>query len=115
MSSKSAQPVQRAYRHLDHIALQRQVDDVRRLAEEVRRAEASMSAAPINPTGMNDPGRAYMVSQQAQAIAERREAVKAAEALDGDARVLRYCGVILAESAAPLSGQVTINLDVSRS
>lgn len=68
-----------------------------------------MTILPINPGGMGDPGRTHVQSQMAQSIAERREALKAAEALDGDARVLRYCSDILAQNAAPLSGQITIN------
>jgi hypothetical protein len=103
------EPESRAYAFLDHIAVQRQASEVRRLTEECIRAERSMAALPLNPGGFGDPSRQYVLSQQAQALAERRETLKAVSELDGDPRVLRFCSDLLADTAAPLAGQILIN------
>jgi hypothetical protein len=42
-----------------------------------------------------------MQSQIAQQIAEKREALKAARKLDGDARVLAYCAADIAQAEQP--------------
>src|SRR5690349_20359928 len=104
--TKTVQPVQRLYAHLDSIAVQRQVADVRRRQDEVRAAEVSVNVRPINPTGKMDP---FMQAQVVDSIAQKREALRAAEALDGDERVVTYCQDIIGQAGAPLSGDALIN------
>jgi hypothetical protein len=87
-----AQPV-RQYARLDSIAVAKRGSDVQVRRAEITAMEASMNASPINPGGYASAG--FMRSQIAQQIAEKREALKAVEALTGDDVVYRYCGDIL--------------------
>jgi hypothetical protein len=100
MGNKAAQPVRR-YAHLDAISSQRQAFDIRRREQEIAAAEKSATAFPINPMGGQHQGYVQMQSQIAQDIAVKREALKAAMALDGDDRVLAYCQREIAEAEMP--------------
>jgi hypothetical protein len=95
MAKTTVAPVVRQYQRFDSIAEAKRGSDVQARRELVRATEASMTAWPVNPGGIGDPGRAMMQSQMAQQLAERREALAAAEALSGDELVLTYCADLL--------------------
>jgi hypothetical protein len=96
-----AKQMERLYAHLDSIAVQRQAADVKRRGEEIRAAEASVNVRPVNVTGRIDP---HMQAQVAEQIADRREALRAAEMLDGDERALTYCQDIIQQQ--PFTGEL---------
>ena len=92
-----AEPVRR-YAYLDSIAIQRQAAQIKRIEAEVKSVEAARVAFPLNPAGRMDDG---MVGQIAQRVAEKRETLKAAKELSGDARVMAYCQREIAEADMP--------------
>ena len=107
MGSKTAQPVQRHYQRLDAIAEARRHSDIQARRAEIRAAEASMSAQPINGAGWQDPSRAYMQAQIMDQIAAKSEALRFVESLEGDELVVFYCAGDIAQVS--FSGEVTLN------
>jgi DNA repair ATPase RecN len=108
--SKKTETVQPKWAHLDRIAEARQGSDIKRKRDELRAIEASLNALPVNPMGyqtLND-SRAQ-ISEMAE---EKRAAIKAAEALTGDARVEAYCAEIIYAQEYPPTGEI-VNPDGS--
>src|SRR5437867_515699 len=100
----AAQPV-RQWAHLDSIAEARRHSNAQERREGLRRAEASLNAAPINVTGQIN---AHMREQMAQGIEAKRAELAAIESLSGDALVERFCADILAQAQVP-SVPLTLN------
>jgi hypothetical protein len=103
MSFKAKDEVQpvRLYQRLDSIAEARRHSDLQERQREVRTAEASASAMPVNPGGWADPGRAHMLAQVAELAAQKREQIKFIESLTGDDLCRMYASDIIAQNEAP--------------
>ena len=100
MATKTeAQPV-RQFQRLDAVAEAYRGSDAKQRQYELDMARRALTAQPINGGGYNDPGRVSMQSQQAQLIAEKEDALRAVQALEGDELVMRYCGHIIGEQPA---------------
>jgi hypothetical protein len=88
------QPVTRQYgANLYPIAEARRHSDLQARRAELAAAERSMSANPINPAGHGSAE--YMRSQQAMALAVKREMLNAIESLTENELVEQYCQDIL--------------------
>ena|SRR2546430_2575828 len=96
---KTTQPVQRLYQNLDAIADARRHSDVQRRRHELDVTERSLNAMPINPSGWQTAQ--HMNSQIAQQLADRREALRVVEALEGDELCLAYAMDIIGQAPGP--------------
>jgi hypothetical protein len=96
------QPVARQYPpNLYPIAEARRHTDLMEKREQLRRAEASANALPINAGGWQDPGRVHMQAQVAQLVAQQWAQIAFIEGLSDDDLVGMYASDILAQNEVP--------------
>jgi len=86
--------VVRRWTHLDSIARSRQGDHIRVLKNEIEAAERSFAGSSVGLSGQ--PMAPIQRDAILDAIAQKREALRATESLSGDELVFAYCANELA-------------------
>jgi hypothetical protein len=95
-----AKTEQRRYAWLDNVAFSRQAAQVKRIEAEIKSAEASASAFPLNPM-VQGQGYIQMQSQIGQRVGELREQRSAILSMSGDELVMFVCADEIANAEQP--------------
>jgi rubrerythrin len=109
MAGKVKTEAVRQYQRYDSIAEARRHGQIQKMRAELRSGEKAMAAQPVNTMGFQDPGRAAMTQMIMDQVEQKRAQIRDLEALTADDLVVAMCQDILAQQAAPLADEITIN------